>query len=178
MKSSTSRTKAVGLDPNTWLIGSGRDFGAVAKRLGLPKDALKAVALIRSSAVIVSQLEAAHWARLGLSAASGWVLIELRLEGPLRPGELAASFLVSRGGMSQVIAHLVRKGLVEKRRDSTDRRAFAVSLTPRGRSLIDQQMPVLAEALSSIERSLGRPRLRALSETLGEFVESLRSLGD
>lgn len=151
---------------------------SIARRLDLPEHPLEAVALIRSIAVFISHLEAAHWARIGLSPAAGWVLIELALEGSARPTDLAASFLVTAGGMSQVVSSLERRRLVEKKRDPLDRRALTVALTPRGRKLIETELPMLAETLARIEMSLGGARLRALSVTLREFLEALQLLGE
>ncbi|MER3521231.1 MAG: hypothetical protein C4317_03050 [Acidimicrobiia bacterium] len=160
----------------TWFLRTDRNLPSIAERLRVPEQALEAVALIRSAAAVVSQLEAAHWARYNLGAASGWVLLELALEGPTRPADLAASFLVTPGGMSQVIASLEKKGLVEKVRDSQDRRSLLVALTDKGRALFRKQLPELRQALEGIEEQIGKRRLEGLCTTLEDFLAALDPL--
>ncbi len=164
------------VDPKAWLVGSLRDFRSVAQRLGLPARSLEAVALVRTIAILIQHIETRRWAAAGLGVASGWVLIELALQGPSRPGDLATSFLVTPGGMSQVISSLERKGLVRKEADPNDRRALTISLTSQGRRLIDDQMPQLRKALLQLEAEMGKSRLTELSEMLEELLIALHKI--
>ncbi len=55
-----------------------------------------------------------------------------------RMGELRNQMLVDNSKMTRVVDHLVAQGLVERRQDPADRRAWAIFLTPAGRQLREQ----------------------------------------
>ena len=61
--------------------------------------------------------------------------------GPLCPGEISAKLLKSGGNITLVIDNLEKQGLVQRERDTNDRRKIIVSLTPAGRELISQIFP-------------------------------------
>lgn len=76
----------------------------------------------------------------GLSLAFFDVLANLRRSGPeyaKTASELAESSMLSSGGISLRLDRMEKEGLVVRRRDATDRRLVHVSLSQRGRELID-----------------------------------------
>lgn len=73
--------------------------------------------------------------------------------------------------MTTLVRHCEREGLVERGRDATDRRAFRVSLTERGRAFA----PVAALAVHELdvlaaERS-NRAELACLAQSLRGVME-------
>lgn len=56
--------------------------------------------------------------------------------GHMRVGELAEELLLAMPTASRLTSDLVKRGLVERREDETDRRAKSVTLSPAGRELI------------------------------------------
>lgn len=79
----------------------------------------------------------------GLSYAQYRVLMHLFFaermgdRGELNPSEISERQGVSRNTMSSLIRNLEEEGLVERRLDSHDRRRFNISLTEKGRSLVN-----------------------------------------
>jgi MarR family transcriptional regulator, 2-MHQ and catechol-resistance regulon repressor len=61
--------------------------------------------------------------------------------GPMCPGEISAKLLKSGGNITLVIDNLEKQGLVQRARDTEDRRMIIVSLTPAGRELISKIFP-------------------------------------
>ena len=61
--------------------------------------------------------------------------------GPLHQHELAAKILKSSGNLTLVIDNLVKRGLVERERDETDRRYITICLTEAGDQLINDIFP-------------------------------------
>ncbi len=162
-------------DPRTWFLGHNLDLASVSAELSLPAASFDAIALIRTAGIAIARLEARHWTRFGLRSSAGWVLVELYLKGPTRPADLAASLLVTPGGMSQVISALEKKGLVTRARDQTDRRCTPVLLTPEGKQIVESQLPDMRESLGHIERAFGAFRLTLLSRAVGELLGVLHS---
>jgi DNA-binding MarR family transcriptional regulator len=81
----------------------------------------------------------------------GWgfdVLSALRRAGPpyqLSPGQLVAQTLVTSGTMTNRVDRLAARGLVGRGPDPSDRRGVKVTLTPRGREVVDAAMAELLE---------------------------------
>jgi DNA-binding MarR family transcriptional regulator len=112
------------------------------------------------------------------------VLVELAARGPQRVAELAGVLAVERSTATRMCDRLVRKRLIHRRRESRDRRAVQVALTPGGRTLVDR---VTHRRREEIGRILGRlaPRdraavlraLRAFADAAGTVPEQDWSLG-
>lgn len=68
--------------------------------------------------------------------------------GELSPGQLSAKLFRSSSNLTTVIANLERDGLVRRARDPRDGRAHVVSLTPRGRRLIQRLIPSHVERVA------------------------------
>jgi MarR family 2-MHQ and catechol resistance regulon transcriptional repressor len=68
--------------------------------------------------------------------------------GPLCPGDLSSKLLKSGGNLTLVIDNLEKQGLVQRERDTKDRRMIIVSLTPAGRDLISQIFPQHVAAIT------------------------------
>jgi DNA-binding MarR family transcriptional regulator len=75
-------------------------------------------------------------AALGLGVKEFGALALLVAEGPLSQQRLGERQGVDRTTMVAVVDELERKGLVERRRDRDDRRAYRVQATPAGRRLL------------------------------------------
>jgi len=69
------------------------------------------------------------------------VLESLYHLGPMRQGEISAKLLKSGGNITLVVDNLEKRGLVQRERDSNDRRVVVVSLTKAGRELIGRVFP-------------------------------------
>jgi DNA-binding MarR family transcriptional regulator len=93
-------------------------------------------------------------------------------EGGLRSSELAHHLHIAPRSATEVVDALAAKGLVQRSPDPTDRRATLVSLTPRGRELMDEvrrargaESEKLFERLSRTDRDhLSRILRRLLDE--------------
>jgi MarR family 2-MHQ and catechol resistance regulon transcriptional repressor len=95
--------------------------------------------------------------------------------GALSPGQLSAKLFRSSSNLTTVIGNLERDGLVRRTRDPHDGRAHVVSLTARGRRLIQRLIPTHVERVARAMSGLS-PREQ---EELGRLCRKLgRSLSD
>lgn len=110
--------------------------------------------------------------RHGLNPGEFDVLATLRRAGPthtLIPSQLSAALMTSRAGMTNRLDRLETAGLVERRLDPADRRSFQVTLTEKGRKVIDE---ALTEHVENVTRLLS-----CLSpEQRNNFDQALRTL--
>lgn len=118
------------------------------------------------------------FAERGLEPSEFDVLATLRRHGApyeLTAGALLKAAMVTSGAITNRIDRLEAKGLVERVRDTGDRRSVRIRLTPRGLALVDE---LVAQHVANEERLLAaldpaaRERLadglRALLESLGD----------
>jgi len=99
------------------------------------------------------------------------VLESLYHLGPLFQGELSTKLLRCTGSITSVVAGLEKKGMLERRRESHDKRFVRVSLTPKGKKAIEQLFPKHVRAVVRVFGSLSRGEqgeLRRLCAKLGK----------
>ncbi|MEU7900819.1 MarR family transcriptional regulator [Nonomuraea sp. NPDC049152] len=107
--------------------------------------------------------------RHGLRPGEFDVLAALRRSGPpytLIPSELSEVLMMSRAGMTNRIDRLEAAGLVERSLDPADRRSFRVSLTERGREVIDATLTEHAANLAGLAAKLTEREAGALDAIL------------
>lgn len=94
--------------------------------------------------------------------------------GPVCQGELAVKMLRSCGSMTSVVIGLEKRGLVERRRDGSDKRFVTVRLTDKGEKLISGIFPEHAKVVARQFGALTAPEqdeLRRLCRKLGKGME-------
>ena len=110
--------------------------------------ALKLWIVLSRSFQAVQAHAVADQERHSLSEGEFAVLEVLYHKGPMLLVEVQRRVLVSSGGITYLVDRLVRKGLVERRPCSHDRRAAYAALTPAGEALIGSIFPAHAEAIT------------------------------
>lgn len=86
----------------------------------------------------------------GLTPSQLGVLEALMHIGPMVQSELAEKLLTSPSNLTTVIDNLERDGLVERQRNTEDRRQIEVSLTSDGRELIEDVFPRHAQRITRL----------------------------
>lgn len=101
------------------------------------------------------------------------VLATLRRSGPpyaLNPTALYDATMVTSGAMTARIDKLEKVGLVERRRDPSDRRGALVAITDKGFALIDGLMPLHVARLTQLLDHLSETERDQLTSLLGKLV--------
>jgi DNA-binding MarR family transcriptional regulator len=138
----------------------------------LDTQPLEVIARLGRAARYVDQGHAEFFDRHGLSRADWDVLASLRRQGrpySLSPSDLSRALMRTSGAMSQRLASLERQGLIERRLDPADRRGIVVSLTPKGRRIVDR----LGAGHLANERRLLAPLSRKEQEELAALLKKL-----
>ncbi|MBU6439363.1 MAG: MarR family transcriptional regulator [Betaproteobacteria bacterium] len=91
----------------------------------------------------------------------------------LRMREVSRLLMVSGGNVTGLADRLVAEGLVERRDDPGDRRAYFLCLTPQGRGQFAAMAAQHEQWVAELLAPLGEQRLGALSELLGELKSRL-----
>jgi DNA-binding MarR family transcriptional regulator len=89
----------------------------------------------------------------------------------MRVNTIADALALSMPAASRVVSGLVERGLVTRREDSEDRRAKVVSLTKRGRALIDALTVVLIEETAAALAMADTPVTERISALFATMVD-------
>jgi DNA-binding MarR family transcriptional regulator len=108
---------------------------------------------------------------LGVSAAGGLVLGQLRDHGPMSPSELGERLIVTRATVTGLVDSLERRGYATRTANPADRRSVIVAITPEGLAVAQQ----VRELIHRSEKAW----MAALSEAeLATFIALLHRIQD
>jgi DNA-binding MarR family transcriptional regulator len=96
-----------------------------------------------------------------------------RLNEERTPAQLARSFHVTRGAMTNTLAKLEWAGHIHIRPDWDDARQKFVAISPSGRVARDAAVQSVAPVISDLVRDLGADRVRAVLPVLRELRRRL-----
>jgi DNA-binding MarR family transcriptional regulator len=106
-----------------------------------------------------------------LNFLEGLVLAALYFEAPrpVMPSQLAEAFGTTRGNVSHCVSSLEAKGLLLRKIDPEDARAYLLTLKPMGKKSAVRVIGVFDKLQREFEREIGKT-------ALGEMLKSLRKL--
>ena len=139
---------------------------------GADLDALRlSFDLIRVSTRLVQRLEAEVHREAGWSMAGFRVMFCVWVSGDLEPRDIARLSGLSRAAVSSVLNTLERDGLVERFRESDDRRLVTVRLTGDGARRLTAAYARQNEVEQDFFRSLSTGDRRRLARDLAALLE-------
>nr|WP_309502712.1 MarR family transcriptional regulator [uncultured Roseovarius sp.] len=89
-----------------------------------------------------------------------------RVAGERSPAQLAKSFHVTRGAMTNTLSKLEWAGYVHIRPDWDDARRKQVAISPAGRKAREEALAAIAPLISDVVEELGEDRVRAILPVL------------
>ncbi len=108
------------------------------------------------------------------------VLVSLLFEEPkaIKPSELAETLSTTRGNVSHCVSSLEAKGLVRRRIDPADARAFHVLLKPAGRSQAMRVVRILDRLQKDFERQIRASDLDTALSVIQKLEQICAALAD
>lgn len=91
--------------------------------------------------------------------------------GPQDSTQLAEHSSLLLSSLTRIVQTLVDKGLVTRVTNAQDRRRQTVTITPKGRTVITDNLERATEIAARIEEHMGRDRLDALLDLLAELEQ-------
>ena len=107
----------------------------------------------------------------GLGFLEALVVAALFFEAPrqVKPSELAATFATTRGNVSHCVTSLEAMGLLQRRIDPEDARAYLLALKPQGKRCALRVIAALDRMQREFEDEVGKA-------ALGEMLRTMRKL--
>jgi len=120
----------------------------------------------RLSRVLPKGMEISHFSVLNHLARSG---------GERSPAQLAKSFHVTRGAMTNTLSKLEWAGYVHIRPDWDDARRKMVAISPAGRQARDSAIAAITPMITELVRDVGEDKVRTTLPVLRELRTKLES---
>jgi len=105
-----------------------------------------------------------------VSPSHGWIFHNTKEEGS-RITELAAIAKITKQSMSALVAQLEESGYVKKKPDPTDKRAWLLVLTPKGKKVKEVGHEINFNFEKSWEQKLGKKDYGQLRQLLMKLCE-------
>ena len=129
-----------------------------------PTDAARAMDALRRVVHAIRIATRASERAFGLSTAQLFVLRQLSARSGQSLSDLAARTRTTQSSISEVVARLVRNGLVSRAPSSIDRRRAVLSLTPAGEAILANAPETIQEQLLRGFESLDQATRRSLAD--------------
>jgi DNA-binding MarR family transcriptional regulator len=102
------------------------------------------------------------------------ILSTLFFEAPaaVRPSQLAETFGSTRGNVSHCISSLEAKGLVQRKIDPADARAYHLALKPQGRKTAVRVIGALDKVQREFENEVGKDALQSALRVIRSLAGS------
>jgi DNA-binding MarR family transcriptional regulator len=110
----------------------------------------------------------------GLGFLEGLVVAGIFFEAPrpVKPSQLAETFGTTRGNVSHCISSLEAKGLLQRKIDPGDARAYQLTLKPEGKRCALRVIGAFDKLQKEFEREVGKTALREMLKDLRK-IEAL-----
>ncbi|MGD0799933.1 MAG: MarR family transcriptional regulator [Terracidiphilus sp.] len=97
----------------------------------------------------------------GLNYLEGLILAAMFFEAPqpVKPSQLAETFATTRGNVSHCVSSLEAKGLLQRKIDPEDARAYQLTLKPQGKKCAVRVIGVFDKMQRDFEREIGKTLL-------------------
>lgn len=144
-------------------------------KLSNAKLSLKLFTVLHRSTVAVQRPAWQQIQQAGLGPSDFAVLEVLLHKGSLPISTIGSKILLTNGSMTTAVDRLAAKGLVERLEHESDRRTKIVSLTSKGRALIE---PIFVEHAAVIEAATAgltydeKLQFVELAKKLGKYAEA------
>lgn len=108
----------------------------------------------------------AHLRQYDLTTEQFAVLYRLSQQDGINQKELALRSAKDQPTITRILDALSKKGVIEKKLNESDRRAFLISLSPKGWELVDQAAPSEAKAIAEVFAGISPEQMDQLRQIL------------
>ena len=110
------------------------------------------IATISALARVARRSADRSMAELGLSGAQGFVLMHIFFRGDVCQKDIERHFMMSRATVSNLMDSLEGMGLISRSTDAVDRRRRSLTLTDKGRKMVESSIKCL-DSIDEMMRS-------------------------
>jgi DNA-binding MarR family transcriptional regulator len=101
------------------------------------------------------------------------IMLNLYRREGISQQELARKLLVGRSNMSMLLPQLEKRGLIERRGDSQDKRVLRLFLTDEGKAITEQAMEVQTGLIDQVMASASEERCNDVADHMEGIIATL-----
>ena len=147
-----------------------------ADRTGMPLEQRVTFRFSRLAALSTRPVARLFRVRFGLTVSSWRTLITIGSLQPTSPTEVAKRMSIKADKVTRAVDHLVEKGLVRRRSDTSDGRRSVIALTAQGRKVYTQIDGIRCSIEQELLSVLGERELGAFQEYMGRLDDHGRRI--
>lgn len=106
------------------------------------------------------------------------IMLNLYRREGISQQELARKLLVGRSNMSMLLPQLEKRGLIERRSDSQDKRVLRLFLTEDGKAITEQAMEVQTRLIDQVMASASEERCNDVADHMEGIIATLLAQAD
>ena len=114
--------------------------------------------------------------KTGLTGSQLWIMQQIYNFNGISNSELAKNLTLHVSTCSILVNKLIKKGLVEKNRSSTDERKIVLTITSKGKQLMANAPKAPEGAIPSTLKKLNIEELEELNTVLTKFAKKMKVL--
>ncbi len=114
--------------------------------------------------------------KTGLTGSQLWIMQQIYNFNGISNSELAKNLTIHVSTCSILVNKLIKKGLVEKNRSSTDERKIVLTITSKGKQLMAKAPKAPEGAIPSTLKKLNIEELEELNTVLTKFAKKMKVL--
>ncbi|WP_295992998.1 MarR family winged helix-turn-helix transcriptional regulator [Rugamonas sp.] len=130
---------------------------------------LKSIRLLAECMQSFERLSSDHVRQSGLTHAQFDIIATLGNTAGMAYKDLGDKTLITKGTLTGVIERLEQKGLVQRERNSSDKRSYFIRLTAQGEQMFRDVFPKVIARGSEVFAHYGDADFTALEQTLSEL---------
>jgi homoprotocatechuate degradation regulator HpaR len=88
---------------------------------------------------------------------------------------LGKNCCIHPASLSRILPNMSRLGLITRRSNKADQRRVVVSITPKGRALLEKTSPISGRIYAELARDIGPERLELAYQVLEEIIVALEA---
>lgn len=108
--------------------------------------------------------------KLGFSRSEALVLYILTKNGEQRASQLAATLSITTGGLTGITDKLVDGGYIHRTRDNKDRRAVYLTITEKGKAVLETMRKERKAFIETLFRGLTQEELHQFKHTASKIL--------
>jgi len=112
--------------------------------------------------------------KTGLSGAQLWIMQQVYNFNGISNAELAKNLTIHVSTCSLLVNKLIKKNLIEKKRDPKDERKIVLTLSPKGKQLMAKAPKSPEGAIPSTLKKLNIEELEELNKVLTKFAKKMK----
>ncbi len=110
---------------------------------------------------------------LGLTVEQWTLLAVLWDKDSQKQKELQAALLKDKATINSLVGYLLKNGFVSKERDHIDRRSFIITLTPKGKKMQAQTIPLAMRNIGLATEGITPENLEVTVKVLTQIINNL-----